>query len=235
MSPRHHLLWSALCLCGLALPSAAVAAETHATCATSPAEAAWRPLFKADLSDARTSPGVWTLTDGVWTASKDEALWTQASYGDFELELEFKNEPGTNSGVILRASDVANWIPNSIEVQVADDFAEKWAKQPPTWHCGGLFGHVPPAKRAVKPAGEWNHLRILCKGPQVRVVLNGEVTVDTDLRTHTSAKVNPDGSPIPPWLSTPFAELKPRGALGLQGKHADASVFYRNLKIRSLD
>jgi hypothetical protein len=30
----------------------------------------------------------------------------------------------------------------------------------------------------------------------------------------------PDGSEIPSWLSTPFAELPTHGNIGLQGKHA---------------
>jgi hypothetical protein len=49
----------------------------------------------------------------------------------------------------------------------------------------------------------------------------------------TSAKTNPDGSEIPPWLSTPFAELPNKGKIGLQGKHAGAPIWFRNLKVKA--
>ena len=39
---------------------------------------------------------------------------------------------GTNSGVIVHCSNPKRWIPNSIEVQIADDTHPKWAKAHPT-------------------------------------------------------------------------------------------------------
>ena len=36
-------------------------------------------------------------------------------YDNFVLDLEFKTESGTNSGVIVYCSDRRNWIPNSLE------------------------------------------------------------------------------------------------------------------------
>lgn len=194
----------------------------------------WTPLFAADLSDATFPAGVWTVTDGELTATQDQVVWTKASHGNFELDLEFKTAPGTNSGVILYCSDPANWIPNSLEIQIADDFAEKWASSPKTWQCGAAFGHLAPAKSVVKKPGEWNRMVITARGPQVDVVLNGERVLSMDLRQWTSAKKNPDGSDIPPWLSKPKAELEPRGRIGLQGKHGDAPIWFRNLRIRPL-
>ena len=51
----------------------------------------WTNLFNADLNDAIFEKGVWTVTDGVITASKDEALWSEKAYDNFILDLEFKN------------------------------------------------------------------------------------------------------------------------------------------------
>jgi hypothetical protein len=190
---------------------------------------AWTELFRADLADAEFPAGVWTFEDGVLTASEDQAIWTAKDHENFVLDLEFKTAPGTNSGVILHCSDVGNWIPNSIEVQIADDFAEEWAKAPATWHCGAIFGHLAPTKSMVKPAGEWNRMTITCSGPLVSVVLNGETVTEMDMRLWTSADSNPDGSEIPSWLSRPVAEIEPQGRIGLQGKHAGAPIFFRNL------
>jgi hypothetical protein len=192
----------------------------------------WANLFAADLSNAEFPAGIWTIAEGVLTASEDQAIWTARDYENFTLDLEFRTAPGTNSGVIVYCSDIANWIPNSVEIQIADDFAEEWAKEPATWHCGAIFGHLAPAKSAVKKPGEWNRFTITCLGPMITVVLNGERVTEMDMRRWTSAKTNPDGSEIPAWLSRPFAELATRGRLGFQGKHAGAPIFFRNIKIK---
>jgi hypothetical protein len=206
--------------------------EPAAAAAAAPTTPAWTPLFAADLSDAEYPAGIWTVADGVITASEDQALWTKKDYENFVLDLEFMTAAGTNSGVIVYCTDVANWIPNSVEVQIADDYAEEWAKSPATWHCGAIFGHLAPMKSAVKKPGEWNHYTVTCVGKRITVELNGEKVTDMDMGLWTSAKTNPDGSEIPAWLSRPFAELATKGRIGFQGKHAGAPIYFRNIRIR---
>gem|GEM_PF-5186200 len=36
---------------------------------------------------------------------------------------------------------------------------------------------------------------------------------------------------IPPWLSKPVATLPAKGRIGLQGKHGDATVWFRNVRL----
>ncbi len=194
----------------------------------------WKALFKNDLSNAIFETGVWTVSDGVITASKDEALWSDKAYNDFILDLEFKNADSTNSGVIVHASDLKNWIPNSVEIQIADDYSTKWANVDPTWQCAAVFGHKAATKKTVKKAGEWNHYTITCVGPKIWVVLNNELVNEFDMSLYTSATLNPDGSKIPEWLSNPLATLKLTGNIGFQGKHAGAPIYFRNIKIKEL-
>jgi hypothetical protein len=78
-------------------------------------------------------------------------------------------------------------------------------------------------------------MTITCKGTKIAVVLNGEKVTEIDMKDWTSAKKNPDGSDIPPWLSKPMADLPTRGHVGLQGKHAGAPIYFRNLKIKTID
>jgi hypothetical protein len=195
---------------------------------------AWKMLFEPDLSDAVYPEGVWSYEDGVLTATEDEAIWTEQDYDNFIIDLEFKTAEGTNSGVIVYASNTENWIPNSVEIQIADDYAEQWANADPTWQCGAIFGHLAPTHSAVKKPGEWNKYTITCKDKMIWVMLNGEMVSEMDMSKWTSAKTNPDGSEIPSWLSTPFAELPTHGKIGLQGKHAGAPVWFRNMKIKEL-
>lgn len=208
------------------------AKEPAAPAAATPQEPQWTDLFAADLSNAVFPAGVWTVSDGVLTASEDQAIWTNKDYENFVLDLEFMTAPGTNSGVIVYCTDMADWIPNSVEIQIADDFAEEWAKEPATWHCGAIFGHLAPTKSLVKKPGEWNRFTITCAGQRITVELNGEKVTDMDMSLWTSAKTNPDGSEIPPWLSRPFAELATKGRIGFQGKHAGAPIFFRNIRIK---
>lgn len=198
-------------------------------------EADWQPLFAADLSNADYPSGVWTVENGELTASEDQAIWTTRTYDNFVLDLEFKNAEGTNSGVIVYCSDKEDWIPNSVEVQIADDYAEQWATSPKDWQCGAIFGHLPAVEqKVVKEPGEWNHYTITCMDQNIKVELNGQEVTNMDMGQWTSATTNPDGSPIPEWLSTPFAELATQGYIGLQGKHAGAPVWFRNVRVREL-
>ena len=194
----------------------------------------WTNLFNADLSNAIFEKGVWTVSDGVITASKDEALWSEKAYDDFMLDLEFKNADSTNSGVIVHASDIKDWIPHSVEIQIADDYSAEWSKVAPSWQCAAIFGHQAATKRTVKKPGEWNHYTITCVGKKIWVVLNGELVNVCDMSLYTSAKTNPDGTEIPAWLSNPMASLPLHGHIGFQGKHAGAPIYFRNIKIKEL-
>mgnify|MGYP005626593907 FL=1 len=202
--------------------------------AVHPDSSDWRPLFAEDLSDAECPADVWSFENGVLTASKDKCIWTQQEYRSFVVDLEFKTAPGTNSGVIVYCSDPKKWIPNSVEVQIADDYAAKWAKAAPSWRCGAIFGHLPARESVVKKPGEWNRYTVPCVGQKITVGLNGVETTVMDMSKWTSAKQNPDGSAIPPWLNKPKAELPTRGRIGFQGKHAGAPIYFRNIRVKEL-
>jgi hypothetical protein len=65
-------------------------------------------------------------------------------------------------------------------------------------------------------------------------MLNGEMVTEMNMNLWTSAEKNPDGSEIPSWLSTPFSELPTKGYIGFQGKHGDAQIYFRNIKIKEI-
>jgi len=219
---------------GLGWVASAVGAENIPP-KTHPDSKNWDNLFDQDLSDAIFPKGVWYYEGGLLTATKDENIWTKKEYGNCIIDLEFKNAPGTNSGVFVYGSDLKNWIPNSVEVQILDDYSPKWSSAPKTWLCAGIFGRLAPSKQVVKKAGEWNRMTVTCRGSRIYVILNGEHVTEIDMKKWTSAKKNPDGSDIPPWLSRPLAEMATKGHVGLQGKHAGAPIYFRNVKIKALD
>jgi len=225
-----------MCCCFVLLALSSFAADVAATGPlTHPDTTGWQELFAPDLSNAIKPDGVWTFENGELTASKDEAIWSQKEYENFVLDLEFKTAEETNSGVIVYCSDVKDWIPNAVEIQIADDFAKKWAESPKSWQCGAIFGHLPASKSMVKKPGEWNHFTIRCVGKHIDVALNGEQIVAMNMDDFKSAKVNPDGTEIPSWLSKPKSTLPTKGKVGFQGKHAGAPIWFRNIKIKELN
>ena len=215
---------------------AALQADDAVPPKTHPDSSGWQNLFAADLSDAIYPKGIWSVEKGEMTATEDQIIWTKGQYENCMIDLEFKNGPSANSGVFIYGSDLKNWVCNSVEVQILDDFGEKWKDVAKTWQCGGIFGRLAPTKRTVKPEGQWNRMTITCLGPMVYVLLNGEQITQFDLRKCTSATKNPDGSDVPPWISNgkPAAELPTHGHIGLQGKHGGAPIYFRNLKIKSI-
>lgn len=169
-------------------------------------ESGWEPLFaNPALTDANFPTGIWSIVNGELTATEDQCIWSKKIYKDFVLDLEFKNAPGTNSGVIVRCSETDNWIPNSIEIQIADDHATQWANAPANWQCGAIFGRLAASKHNVKKAGAWNRYTITCKGREIWIALNGEMVNYINLNRWVSPTHNPDGSAIPSWLSKPAA------------------------------
>ena len=109
------------------------------------------------------------------------------------------------------------------------------ASAPSPWQNAAFFGHLAAEESSVKKPGEGNHYTITCRDHHITIQLNGEKVNAMDMRQWTSAKKNPDGSEIPGWLSKPKAELPTKGFIGLQGKHAGAPIYFRNIKVRILD
>ena len=212
---------------------AAVAALAGCTCCGPKGES----LLGERLEKADYDPKVWYFDDeGNLTANADQAIWTKCGdWENFELDLEYNLDPAANSGILIYCLDKKNWIPNAVEVQLVDDAADKWAKDPAYMKTGSLYGHLAPLATPQKPAGQWNRAVLTAKGNLLTLVINGVVVQDkADLSKMTDAKKNPDGTAIPPWLSRPWADLPTKGFIGLQGKHADATVRFRNIKVRKL-
>ncbi len=224
---------SVLALC-LMLAGTSTFAQVKLPLKDHPDSKGWTNLFKEDLTDADFAPGIWTCEKGVFTASEDQIIFSKVEYENFILDLEFMVEPGANSGVVVYCTNKQDWIPHSVEVQILDDENEKWAAVAGTWKCASIFGHLAPSESAIRKPGEWSRMTVACQGKMIYVVLNGKPVTTMDMSQWTSATKNPDGSEIPSWLSTPFSTLATKGFIGLQGKHAGAKTFFRNMKVKPL-
>ncbi|MDH7599562.1 MAG: DUF1080 domain-containing protein [Sedimentisphaerales bacterium] len=186
----------------------------------------WQPLFAEDLSDAiLAKPGGWQMVGNVLYKRAGGDIWTKATYGNFILDLQFKTEKGTNSGVFLRAQK-PEWLPWP-EVQIQD---EPPGQQMDRHSCGGIYDIIAPSSNAARPAGQWNRMTITADGPFVSVVLNGRKVVDMNLNDWTEPKRNPDGSPNK--FDVAYKDLPRVGMIGLQDHQTP--ITFRNLRIRPL-
>lgn len=196
------------------------------------------PLFNGkDFQGWDAAPGhAWVVEDGVIALKgktdgqehNGEYLWTKEAYGDFILELEFKVPERANSGIFVRTSDLKDPVYSGIEVQVANSFGKTEISR--TGTAGAVYDLKAPSKNPIKAPGEWNRVRIECRGPKIAVTLNGEAVVDMDLDQWTETGKNPDGSKNK--FKKPLKDFARKGHIGLQDH--GLPVWYRNLRIKAL-
>jgi hypothetical protein len=130
-----------------------------------PTRAKMTPTELADAQKKATEAALkhWTVVDGVITYDgKNNNLCTTKDYANFELLVDWKINPGGDSGIYLRGSP---------QVQIWDRPVGS----------GGLYNNEKnpsnPTHKADKPVGEWNRFRILMVGDKVTVYLNNELVV----------------------------------------------------------
>jgi hypothetical protein len=134
----------------------------------------WKPTGKAD---------VWAAEPGIIVCKGGGGGWllTEKEYGDFEFHCEYRWEKkGGNSGVALRTPNTGDPAYIGMEIQLIDD--EGWpGKLADYQHTGSIYD-VQPAKEAKnKKIGEWNTVKIVCKGRNVTIVQNDVELVKANL------------------------------------------------------
>jgi hypothetical protein len=151
-------------------------------------------------------------------------------WGDFEVALDFKISKDCNSGVFVRTfplkprpgKDVGF---NGIEVQILDSRTAGFHD------TGAIYDLVKPARNAMKPVGQWNHMDITCKGPLIAVVLNGDPVTRMDLDLWPLPNRRPDGTPHK--FDFALKDHPRKGYIGLQDH--GRPCWFKNIKIRPLD
>lgn len=177
-------------------------------------------------------PG-WQVQDGALACVDPHNagdIVTTNQFGWFELQLDYKISEGGNSGIIFHVTDEggAVWATGP-EFQLEDN-----VKAADLQRCGWLYGlYQPPLDPgtgkpldATKPAGEWNHIRLVISPDKCVHEINGvkyfEYVIGSDDFNARVANSKFGTMPL-------FAKSN-RGYIALQGDHG--SVAFRNIKIR---
>ena len=155
----------------------------------------WEALFDGQsLAGWEGDVDGYAARDGVLICTeRGGSLYTSRTYSDFALAFRFKLTPGANNGLGIRSPREGNPAYAGMELQILDDAAPQYASLQPYQYHGSVYGIAPARRGSLKPAGEWNTQYVICVGPFVRVLLNGEIITDVDLRALTPI----DGSEHP--------------------------------------
>jgi hypothetical protein len=204
-------------------------------------KAGWKLLFNgSDLAGWHNfkkegiRPG-WQVKDGSLACIDPHDagdIVTADKYEWFELQLDYNISEGGNSGIMFHVTDEggAAWATGP-EIQLEDN-----AKAADPQRCGWLYGLYKPETDpktgktldATKPAGEWNHVRILISPEKCVHEINGvkyfEYVLGSDDFKERVAKSKFGKMPR-------FAKAS-SGYLALQGDHGQVS--FRNIKVRPI-
>jgi hypothetical protein len=214
--------------CGMLLSAAALPAGSGSP--------QWRSLLQDHGAPAWRgwkAPGLptgWHVAGGV--LSKEGAvddLVTEQTFGDFELELEWKIGRGGNSGIFYRGTreyDHIYW--SGPEYQLLDDANAADGGNRLTAAAAAYALYGPPAG-VVLPFDHWNKTRIVVKGKHVEHWLNGQKVVDYELES-ADWKNKVAASKF---AAYPHYGLATTGLIGIQGDHSGA-LSVRRVRIREL-
>lgn len=199
--------------------------------------AGWRLLFDGRTTNGwrgfrkKEFPAGWEVRDGCLThVSGGGDIITVEQFENYELALEWKISPGGNSGIFYHVQELdgLNYVwETGPEMQVLDNAAHADGRNPLTSAGANYALHAPP-RDSTAPVGEFNRVRIVCRGDHVEHWLNDVKCVEYDLGSPAWTKLV-EGSKF---KSMPNYGKFRKGHIALQD-HGDL-VWYRNVKIRPL-
>ena len=240
--PRRLLLALVLCA-GCTSPAQMPMSDSPPRGAASRgASADWVDLFDGETLAGwhgigqTAAPSAWRVTDGAIHLVPGDGdggdLVADGTYGDFELELEWKVAPCGNSGVFYRGAEQEGQeiYASAPEYQVLDDACHPDARFP-SHRAGSVYDLYTATPGAVRAGGEWNEARIVARGGHVEHWLNGIQAAaaeigSADWQARLAASKFRDPADFPGFGS--YAA----GVIAVQD-HGD-EVWYRHVRIRPL-
>ena len=173
----------------------------------------------------------WSVDNGViaYTPGVEGGdISTTEQFGDFDLRMDWKIEPGGNSGIFYRAAKGFGAVWHSApEMQVLDNARHPDGRNPAT-SAGACYALYACSKATVKPAGQWNEVRIVAKGKHIQHWMNGVKVVEYDI----NSKDWTDRYKKSKFAEFPKFGQSPKGFIVLQD-HGNR-VWYRNIRIKPL-
>ena len=151
-------------------------------------------------------------------------LYTAKEYGDFEYRFEFQLTPGANNGLGIRTPTEGDAAYVGMELQILDNEADIYKNLNAYQYHGSVYGVIPAKRGFLKPVGEWNEEVVVAKGSKIKVILNGQVIMDGDIK-EASKNGTADHKEHP-------GLHNPKGHIGFLG-HGSV-VRFRNIRVKAM-
>lgn len=151
-------------------------------------------------------------------------LYTKDEFADFVLRFDFQLTPGANNGLGLRHVIVPKekgYL--GMELQILDNEDPQYKDLKPYQYHGSIYNYIPAKRGYLKPVGEWNTQEVIANGSRIKVILNGVVIVDGDLKEATK---DVPADKIQPGL------LTPAGHIAFLGH--DSVVKFKNIRVKNM-
>jgi hypothetical protein len=151
-------------------------------------------------------------------------LYTAKEYGDFEYRFEFQLTPGANNGLGIRTPTEGDAAYVGMELQILDNEADIYKNLQAYQYHGSVYGVISARRGFLKPTGEWNEEMVMAKGSKIKVILNGQVIMDGDIK-EASKNGTADHKEHP-------GLHNPKGHIGFLG-HGSV-VRFRNIRVKAM-
>ncbi len=151
-------------------------------------------------------------------------IFTEKEYANFIFRFEFQLTPGANNGLGIRTAIDAHAAYDAIELQIIDNTADKYKKLDNRQYHGSVYGVVAAKRGFLKPVGEWNSQEVIYDGFDIKVILNGETIIDTNIKK--ARKLSTMDDKAHPGLKNKIGHI---GFLG----HGDI-VKFRRIRVKEL-
>ncbi|PCJ94536.1 MAG: hypothetical protein COA50_12310 [Flavobacteriaceae bacterium] len=151
-------------------------------------------------------------------------LYTVEEYSDFIFRFDFKLTPGANNGLGIHTPLEGDAAYVAKELQILDDTAPIYANLKPYQYHGSVYGIMPAKRGFLKAVGEWNSEEVIVKGDYIKIVLNGSVIIEGNMK-EASKQGTLDHKDHP-------GLLKNNGHIAFLGHGSE--LDFRNIRIKRL-
>ena len=151
-------------------------------------------------------------------------LYTANEYSDFNFRFEFQLTPGANNGLGIHAPLKGDAAYVGKELQILDNTAPIYKNLKPYQYHGSVYGIIASKRGHLKPVGEWNSQEVIVKGDHIKIILNGTVIVDGNMK-EASKNGTADHKDHP-------GLKRNKGHIGFLGHGSE--LQFRNIRIKDL-